>query len=454
MPIKKGILTSWLETVPQWIFVFYAILVSFSTYFCMYAFRKPFAAAGYDNQTIAFLHLNIKTVFVISQIFGYTFSKYIGIKVCSEIKKSQRAFALIFLILWAEVALVLFAVLPPALKPVALFLNGLPLGMIWGMVVSYLEGRCVSELLLAGLSCSFIVSSGAVKDVGKMLLTDYHISPYWMPAYTGLLFLPLFILSVWLLNQLPQPTDKDEEMRVEREPMDGAMRYAFVTNFLYGMIMLLIAYFFLTAYRDYRDNYGIEIISQLGYADKAAIFTRTELPIAFGVMLVLALLNLIKNNRWGLLCAYLVMASGTALMGISTMLLDAGKISGLWWMGLVGLGSYLAYVPYGSVLFDRTIAYTRIAGTAVFAIYLADAIGYTGSVGVQLYKDLGESTVTRLMFFKEFTYFTSVLSTILLVGSCVYFIREGHIKKTSEEKSTPNSNTVFDDTGVIKDFTF
>ena len=45
-------------------------------------------------------------------------------------------------------------------------------------------------------------------------------------------------------------------------------------------------------------------------------------------------------------------------------------------MILNGLGVYLAYVPYGSVLFDRLIASTGVVSTAVFAIYVADFIGY------------------------------------------------------------------------------
>lgn len=414
----------WLEDSPPWVLTFYAIVVSFSTYFCMYAFRKPFAAAGYEDAALTLFNLDIKTVFVIAQILGYTLSKYLGIKICSEIQRSQRAFALIVLILWAELSLLLFAFLPPYLKIAAIFLNGLPLGMVWGMVVSYLEGRCTSELLLAGLSCSFIVSSGTVKDVGKLLMNQYGVTQYWMPAIAGLLFLPLYIVSVYLLNQIPPPTREDEDARVEREPMDASMRYTFVRQFLFGLMMLLVAYFFLTAYRDFRDNYGIEIIQELGYADKTAVFTRTELPIAFGVMIVLAALNLIKSNRLGLIGAYAIMAGGTALMGLSTLLFDAGLLSGLWWMGLVGLGSYLAYVPYGSVLFDRTIAATRVAGTAVFAIYIADAIGYSGSVGVQLYKDLGQSTLSRFAFFRDYTYFTSILGTFLLIGSCIYFLRK------------------------------
>lgn len=421
---EKGVVTRWLASSPNWILAFYAIVVSFSTYFCMYAFRKPFAVAGYDDPALSIFNLEIKTVFVIAQIAGYTLSKYLGIKICSEVQRSRRAFALVFLIVWAELSLLLFAVVPVHFKVVAIFLNGLPLGMVWGMVVSYLEGRCLSELLLAGLSCSFIVSSGTVKDIGKMLMNQYGVGEYWMPAIAGLLFLPLYFVSVWLLNQIPPPTPRDEAERVQREPMDASRRSAFVRQFLSGLVMLLIAYFFLTAYRDFRDNYGIEIIRELGYADKTAIFTRTELPIAFGVMVVLAALNGIRNNRLGLIGAYAIMAGGTVLMGVSTLLFDMGKISGLWWMGLIGLGSYLAYVPYGSVLFDRTIAATRVVGTAVFAIYIADAIGYSGSVGIQLYKDLGQPALSRLEFFREYTYFTSSLGTILLAGSCIYFLRK------------------------------
>jgi len=119
------------------------------------------------------------------------------------------------------------------------------------------------------------------------------------------------------------------------------------------------------------------------------------------------------------------MTGGMILMGLSTLLFDAGTIGGFWWMTLVGLGVYLAYVPVGSVLFDRLIASTRAAGTAVFAIYLADALGYTGSIGVQLYKDFGRPSQSRLDFFKDFTYVLSVAGVVLLVASLAFFMRRG-----------------------------
>ena len=68
------------------------------------------------------------------------------------------------------------------------------------------------------------------------------------------------------------------------------------------------------------------------------------------------------------------MIAGVSLMGISTRLRQNDVINGSECMILIGLGAYFAYVPYGSVLFDRIIAHTKFIRTAVFAIYVADAM--------------------------------------------------------------------------------
>ncbi len=419
---RPSAITRWLERSPAAVLTLYAILTSFSAYFCMYAFRKPFSAATYEGLRFFGTDIDLKTAFVISQILGYMTSKYLGIKFCSETTRNRRMWMLIGLIAAAELALLLFALLPGHAKTVAIFLNGLPLGMVWGLVVLYLEGRRTSEVLLAGLSCSFILASGMVKSVGLWLIEAHAVGDFWMPFITGLIFLPPFVLSVILLNQIPQPTRADIEARVERVPMDGGSRRAFLRHFLPGMVMLLVAYLFLTAYRDFRDNYMVEIFQELGFGGKPAILTTTELPVVFGVLAALGALYFVRDNRLGLIGAYVIMIAGLILMSGSTLLLDAGKMRGDLWMVCVGLGAYLAYVPFGSVLFDRLIAVTRVAGTAVFAIYVADAVGYTGSVGVQLYKDLIDTEATRLDFFRRFTYAMSLLGLVLLIASCVFFM--------------------------------
>jgi hypothetical protein len=59
----------------------------------------------------------------------------------------------------------------------------------------------------------------------------------------------------------------------------------------------------------------------------------------------------------------------------------------------------------------------------VFAIYVADALGYTGSIALQIYRDVAQSQSTRLSFFRSYTYFMSALAVLLLGASCWYFLR-------------------------------
>ncbi|HEY1191478.1 MAG TPA: DUF5690 family protein [Gemmata sp.] len=454
-------LTAALARGPLWRLTAYAIAVAFCTYFCMYAFRKPFDAAKFyatdaDGSVVRApvfepdgrpkmvtrpdgtevqqtnpvarkypgTRIDLKTMCVIAQVIGYCLSKYLGTKVCSETPAHRRAYLLIGLIVFAECALLLFANLPPPLKPFAMFLNGLPLGMVWGLCVRYLEGRRASEVMVAGLSCSYIIAGAATRDIGRdLVMGTWGVSESWMPVVTGLLFLGPFVLAVLLLNQLPLPSAADVARRSERVPMDGKQRRAFLAHFGIGFGMLLVAYFFLTALRDFRDHYGAEIFDALGLGAQKAIFTRTELWAMFGVIGAVAVLNLITSHKRALVTVYGIIISGFALIGAATVAFQAGALSGYWWMAAVGLGMYLAYVPFGAVLFERMMAASRFSGTAVFAIQLADGIGYTGSVLVQLYRDVAAGEFNRLEFFVPYAIVAATVGVLLMTASGVLVVR-------------------------------
>jgi hypothetical protein len=305
--------------------------------------------------------------------------------------------------------------------------------MIWGLVVRYLEGRRASELMLAGLSCSFIVASGAVKDVGRWLL-GLGVTEYWMPCVTGLIFFLPFVASVRLLDVLPDPTQADAEARETRPPMYAGDRRRFVRQYLPGLVVLVVVYLGLTAFRDFRDNYGMELFRELGYADEPAIFSRTEVPVALIVLIVLSGLGLFQKRHSGLVAVFTVMGFGIALVGVSTLALDRRLLSGQLWMVAIGLGAYLAYVPFSSFLFDRIMAATRFAGTAVFAVNVLDAAGYTGSVAMLLYKDLVASQSSRLLFFKGVSYTLSVAGTLLLALAAWYFLGASRANQTPASK--------------------
>lgn len=417
-------LTRGLENTSPTVFGLFATLSAFTTYFSMYAFRKPYGAATWDSVADVEIPgigaLDYKIVLVISQVFGYTISKFAGIKVISEMTPARRAWALLGFIGFAHASLLLFAIVPAPYNVFAMFLNGLPLGMIWGLTFGFLEGRRISEALGAGLSASYIVASGYVKSAGKWLMAE-GVPDVWMPFVTGAMFWPLLLIAVFGLSVLPPPDAADEAARTRREPMDGAARTAFLKSFWPGLVPLTLLYVLLTAYRDFRDNFAAELWEALGYGSEPTVFATSENYVAFGVMLALGALMLIKDNRAGLMLVHVLMAAGTAMVGLSTWMFSAGMLDGYWWMVLVGLGLYLAYVPYGCVLFDRLIAAVGVSATAGFMIYVTDASGYLGSVALMLYRDLGTPNMSWLAFFKAFSWVTSGVCTVLYLVSMAYF---------------------------------
>ena len=430
---KIDAVTNWLEHQPKWVFSLFAILTAFSTYACMYAFRKAYLAAGFSGY--AYWGMELKTLLIIFQIIGYTLSKFLGIKFVSEMTANWRAWSILGLILFSQAALFCFWALPLPYSIFFLFLNGLPLGMVWGLVFSYLEGRTNTELLGAGLSVSFIVASGFVKSVGTWLIITFGISEYAMPFWTGMVFiLPLFI-SVWLLNHVPAPTEEDIKQRVKRVPMSGRQRWAFFKQFATGIIVLSLSYLLLTAYRDLRDNYALEILTGLGFENISSLFTLTEIPIAIVVLAVMASLMLIKNNRKALLVNHGIIGGGLLLIGLSTAAFQLGLLSPYLWMVLVGLGSYLGYVPFNCILFDRFIATYRTAANAGFLIYIADSFGYLSSVGLLVYKNFGQTDISWLSFFTSFSYITAVIGVVLTIVSFAYFKQKKSVVVTEPRLS-------------------
>ena len=118
-------ITQWLSKQESLIFSIYAIGAAFSCYFCMYAFRKPYTAIGYGSYETLW-GLDYKIALILAQLFGYTLSKFVGIKVISELNPKWRPLALLGFIGVAELSLIGFALTPPEYGPLFMFINDLP----------------------------------------------------------------------------------------------------------------------------------------------------------------------------------------------------------------------------------------------------------------------------------------------------------------------------------------
>lgn len=417
-----GKVTTWLQKSNGVVFSVYATLAAFCLYTCIFAFRKTYTVGTFEG--LAFFGISYKSWMVISQVVGYGLAKFIGIKLISELKSTARAKGIIIMISIAGLSWFFFAITPAPYNLIFLFTNGLPLGMGWGLVFSYLEGRRFTEVLGAGVSVSFIFSSGFAKSVGGFVMKYWAVSEHWMPFVSACIFLLPLLFFLWMLNQVPPPSALDEELRTKRQPMNKLERQKFIRMFAPGLFLLILTYILLTTFRDLRDNYAAEVWKTLGYGNSPEIFTQTETPITIAILVIMGSIMLIRSNAKAFMINQLIILAGMVLVGISTFLFEQQYINPVTWMITLGMGLYLGYVPFNSILFDRMIATFKYVSTVGFLIYLADAFGYLGSIGVLLYKELGQPSLSWLDFFIHTGYVMSACGSTFIAGSLIYFYRK------------------------------
>jgi len=364
--------------------------------------------------------MSYKVWLVLAQAVGYGMSKFVGVKVISELKNHGRRNAILILVCIAGMSWLFFALVPAPFNIVFLVTNGLPLGMIWGIIFAYLEGRKVTEVLAAALCVSFIFSSGLCRSIGAYLIQE-GVAERWMPFVACCLFILPLIVFAYLLDKVPPPSTVDIAMRTQRRPMNGRDRRRFLMAFLPGIFLFVIAYMLLTAFRDFRDNFSVEVWESLGYGNSPKIFTTTEVPISLLVLVIVGALMFIRNNHTALVVNHIIIGSGMLLIGISSYLFQIHRISPSTWMIAIGLGLYLGYVPFNSIFFDRLLAAFRYTGTVGFIMYVADSFGYLASLGILFYKELALPDMKWLDVFLKSGYIISIFGTTLVIGSAVYF---------------------------------
>lgn len=396
----------------------WCLVAAFGTYFCMYVFRKPFTAATWADISLA--GIGYKTLLVTAQVFGYTLAKFVGIKVIAELPPRRRAVLLLSLIGSAEIALLLFGLTPVPFNFVWLFGNGLALGLVFGLVLGFLEGRRHTEALAAGLCASFIVADGVAKSVGAWLLKA-GITATWMPFLAGLLFVPPLLLFVWMLAQIPAPSALDVAARSERAPMDGQARWQFFCRYAIGLTVLLSVYVLITVLRSVRADFAPEIWQGLGTTIQPDVFARSEVLVAVGVLVLNGSVVFIRDNRKAFFTALALAGGGTVLIALALFGLQFGQISPFAFMVLHGLGLYLPYIAFHTTLFERLLAMTRDRGNIGYLMYLADSFGYLGYALVMLARNLIERTENFLPFFLAISWFIAGVSFLLLVPCWRYF---------------------------------
>ncbi len=415
------------------LFILWCIVASFGAYFCMYAFRKPFNTGLYAD--LELWGIGYKTVLIISQVLGYMLSKFIGIKVIAELRQSSRAKLIIGLIVVAEVALLCFGWVPYPYNFIFLFINGLPLGMVYGVVFSFLEGRRFTELIAMGLSISVIVASGILKTI----YLEVHalvpaVTEFWMPFLMGLIFLPFFLLFVWMLTRIPDPSPEDVALRAERIPMTSEDKWKALRQFGVPVLCFVVCYSLLATVRDFRDNFSIEIWNEIDKGWSSTVLSSTEMISGAIVLVVIGSLSFVQSNRLGFRLTNIIIFTGFLIAGVASLLFELRLMGPFYWMVLIGIGMFLAYTAIQTVVFERMIALFQMKANVGFFIYLCDSIGYLGSVGLLLYKEFYRSDIYWSKVLIHFVYVQTVVGLALLGVSQWYFYRRARNLKREAQR--------------------
>jgi Family of unknown function (DUF5690) len=397
------------------ILTLFASVTAFFTYMCFYPFRRAYTAATYDD--LAFFGVNFKILIITAQVLGFAVSKGLGIKYVSEMLPRNRSRNLLIMITLSWICYLFFALTPAPYNLFFIFLASLPLGMVYGTILGFLEGRKTTDLLVAVLTASFILGSGFAKTIGKWVMTYLEVSQFWMPFVACAIMIVPFSICVWLMGQIPPPNEEDIENRTERKPMQRSDRKEFIKEFALSMTIFVVSYIVLTTFREFRDNFTPEIWKLLGYGNNSAIFTQTETPIAITVLLMMAAMRWVQNNYKAFVIVQLMMLAGGILIGVSTVFFQQKILSPVAWLTTLGLGVYMAYAMCNSLYFERMIAAFKKSGTVGFLITFADYYAYGGSILVLFYKNFFQKSINYLDFFIILSYCISVIYVILVALS-------------------------------------
>ena len=397
---------------PVWVLV-----AAFGTYFCMYGFRKPYTAATYSDAS--FFGINYKFLLIIAQTLGYVIAKWAGIKIVSEIRREQRIKAILVFIAFAELMLLLFGIVSRPWNMICLFLNGLPLGVIFGLVLGFSEGRKNTEFLIAGLCASFIVSDGVSKSIGTLLLGS-GVSENWMPFFAGLVFLIPTLVFIVMLAFAPPPSVSDIAARSAREPMSSKDRWDFFNKYAPGLSGITLVYLFVTLLRSVRADFAVELWAGLGYPKTPAVFTQSELLVSFAVIIITGFAVLISNHYKAFRFALFTCLSGFVILLSTVTGLNFG-LGNFPFMVLIGLGVYLPYVAIHAIVFERLIALTREHANVGFLMYIVDSVGYTGYIGLMLLRYSVPAGYSILSIFLTICFYLGIAGIVIITFCYLYF---------------------------------
>lgn len=415
-----------------------AALLSYSL---VYALRKPYTAASFEGLT--FMGSDYKVAVTTIQILGYVIAKFFGIKIISELKKENRFRFFVGSAILAELALVGFGLLEAPYNVAAMFVNGLSLGCMWGVIFSFIEGRKVTDILASLLGVSMVFSSGVAKSFGLFAMNEMQIDQFWMPAVIGGFALPLLVFMGYMLKRLPQPTAEDIALRNEQVVLDGKGRVALFRKYAPILTLLFIGNFMLLVLRDIKEDFLVNILDMSNQS--SWLFARIDTIVTLIILGIFALFAFFRSNIRALLWLMTLVIAGCLTMTYVSFHYETLDLKPVTWLFIQNLSLYIAYLTFQTIFFDRFIACFRIKGNVGFFIALIDFIGYLGTVTLLSTKEFLNIELEWFALFNHIAGFVGATCSILFIVASILIHRkymQGLKLKNTDFYINPQYNTI------------
>lgn len=374
----------------------------------------------------------LQEALVLAFSLGFGIAKFPAVPVMTSSFVFRHRFATIVLLI---VSAICFTGLPlafsdgqPQLSAMGLFLGCFPQSWIYGGMVTYLEGRRSTEMLMAVMTF-FSVSGGSASRGFAEAVLNFGMNPVWMPFLIAVCVLPPVMFLFFILDRSPLPDAMDIAQRRKRTAMTSKERQLFVLSWWPGLTLIIFAYMMITALRQFRDLFCHDLLTAAngGITPSPLIVACLDLPGALTAFVTIAACGRFGNNVQAFVAMIILMIMLLLSICASTLAYSLKLISGVSWQYCVSIGLYGTYaILSGSPLYDRLLAAASpTGGTSAFLIFASDCIGYAATIVLLLWKTFGQKgpSADILAQFIGVAHLLSIASVACFLLALVYFKR-------------------------------
>jgi hypothetical protein len=279
----------------------------------------------------------------------------------------------------------------PYMQVLCVFISSFISSTLFGMHLTYLEGRAKTEALMAVTTFFYIWAGNLARGAGRAAL-EVGVPGRSMPVAVGAVACVTGSLLLVMLQAGGGPTAEDIAIRCERRATSGRAQWDFIMQWRVGLFLLALSNSLLTGIRSFRDLFASDLFEAALETDAvpASFFSFVDVPGGVLNCAVLVAFSRVLSNSLALSYMFAAQSAFVVLVLVSTAAFQAQWISGALWQVLVGVGVLGAYSIGAAPVYDRLMAVTRTAQTCAFLVFLSDFCGYAVSVVIMMIHCFGE----------------------------------------------------------------